>query len=36
MQLFKATNDFKLNGVSYEGFPLIINAEMEIIELKKW
>ena len=32
MQLFKAINDFKLNGISYEGFLLIVNYEMEIIE----
>lgn len=32
MQLFKATNDFKLNGVSYEGFPLIVDSEMKRIK----
>ena len=32
MQLFKATNDFKLNGISYKGFPLIIDSEMKRIK----
>lgn len=31
MKLFKATEEFKLHGTSYEGFPLIVNAEMESV-----
>jgi len=31
MRLIKATSDFKLQGKSYEDFPIIINSEMESI-----
>lgn len=31
MKLIKATKEFTLNGVPYEGFPLIVNSEMEIV-----
>lgn len=32
MRLIKATEDFKLHNHSYEGFPLIVNSEMELVE----
>jgi len=31
MKIVKATKEFELNGVPYEGFPLIANSEMEIV-----
>ena len=30
MKVIKATEEFKLHGTSYEGFPLIVNSEMEL------
>ena len=32
MRLIKATSDFKLHSQSYEGFPLIVDLEMELVE----
>lgn len=31
MRLIKATEDFKLNGQSYEDFPLIVDSEMKLV-----
>jgi len=31
MRIIRATEDFKLHGNSYEGFPLIINSEVELV-----
>jgi len=32
MELFLATEDFKIKGVAYTGFPIIVNAQMELVE----
>jgi integrase/recombinase XerD len=31
MRLVKASEEFKLHGTSYEGFPLIVDSEMELV-----
>lgn len=36
MRLVRATADFSLNGISYAGFPLVLDDEMRLIEDLHW
>lgn len=32
MELFFATDDYKINGVSYEGFPILVDSNLDFVE----